>query len=189
MDHYYAKNQGALLLYSKGNAGTYLASLISGRGTNEALLLPDARSPFSFRHSDLNSQVDRVITAWRMNNKTSVLVSVYYSNLTAFVPITENTQELVHNIIDQHLSTARPLYKGAIWPHHCDAVAHRRRRPRCHAQTIRHHSSVVAHLGHRGEPATAIAQSRPGRKIATVFYLFRYSEITALIKDFKNLKY
>jgi len=50
LDHYYAENQEALLLYNK-----------------------DARSPLLFRHSDLNSQVDRVITAWRMSNKTSVL--------------------------------------------------------------------------------------------------------------------
>jgi len=49
-DNYYAENQEALLLYSK-----------------------DAKSPFPFRHSDLNSHVDRVINGWRMSNRTSVL--------------------------------------------------------------------------------------------------------------------
>ena len=75
-DNYYAENQGALLLYSKGS--DHLVSFLSSSrllsGVNETLL-SDARSPFPFRHSDLNSHVDRVINGWRMSNRTSVLAS------------------------------------------------------------------------------------------------------------------
>ena len=78
-DNHYAENQGALLLYSKGS--DHLDSIISRlletvikSGTNETLL-SDASSPFPFRHSDLNSHVDRVINGWRMSNRTSVLAS------------------------------------------------------------------------------------------------------------------